>query len=511
MRIRQILITLTVLAMSVASLSASGVQDAADAAAAGDGIARISILNDTSWPIPSGVDVNDNVWANIYREGLPDIEIDWIMVPTASMEETKNILIATGNMPDVMHADDLEMVRWADQGLIRPLDDLVADYFPNQEKWLTEDDLRLAFYQGRQYRLLMPSSPLENTTTLYVRSDWLDKFGLDVPRTLDEAHEAMRLFTFGDPNESGRDDTFGVIARANLESLRWAFNAFGVQEPFWSEVDGEIVPDIVRPQMKDALAFIRELYSSGVLYQDSLVFRTNAQVEEIVTQGTIGFTESPPSFGIATRVRPSLQSRGMDMIPIEPLIGPEGEQMYPSGPAIWGRPNAVIAASSRHPEAAVRVFNWLLDEDTSVPYNSVNADRINAGTPGVHSEVAQPGNFLLTLPQSQLTPEQAFDVYRLSYRLMGGYLHLVGYEALAAIRDNGDAIRAVAPYVRYNDKVLTGPVEAELFGELKTYYDELKMQIITGRAPLDAFDRWVDYFYQNGGREIVAEANALRN
>lgn len=511
MRQRTLLLGLTVLVVAAAMVGATGTQEQGGAEGSADEVARISILNETSWPIPGEIDVNDNKWANVFKEGLPDIEIDWIIVPSSNMAEKKNILIATGDIPDVLPCDDLEMVQWVEQGIIMPLDDLVAEHFPNQDKWLSDAELQYAFYQGKQYRLLMPSSSLENTSTLYVRSDWLDSFGLDVPTTLDEAFEAMKRFTFDDPDGNGTDDTFGVIGQANLASMRWAFNAFGVEDGFWSEVEGEIVPDIVRPEMGDALAFIREIYDSGAYYKDSLVLQTGRQVEEIVTQGTIGFSESPPSYGIATRVRPSLQERGMDMVPVEPLIGPGGERMYPSGPGLWYTGRRAIAVTSEYPEAAVRVHNWLLDEDPTLPYKNVNGDKINSGTPGVHSEIVTPGNFLLSVPRSQLTAEEDYEVYRMSYRLMGGYQHLVSAETLASIRQNGDAILAVAPYVHFNEKVLTGPVEAELYGELKTYFDELKMQIVTGRAPVGAFDRWVEYFYDNGGQEIVDEANRLRN
>jgi putative aldouronate transport system substrate-binding protein len=508
---KRVLIGVAILALVATLCGASATQEEASGDATTEDVAQISILSNTNWPIPGEVDVNDNRWANVFKEGLPDIEIDWIIVPGSNVQEKKNILIATGDIPDVMPCDDMEMVQWAEQGIIQPVDEYIADYFPNQAKWVSEEVLEYAYYDGRQYRILMPKSSLENPTTLYVRSDWLEALDAEVPTTVDEAFELMRAFTSGDPDGNGVDDTYGVIGRSNLESMSWAFNAFGVQDGFWSDVDGEIVPDIVRPEMKDALAFIRELYDSGVYYKDSLVLQTHKQVEDVVTQGTIGFTESPPSNGVANRVKPALQEVGMDMVPVAPLAGPDGTRMYASTPGIWWKGSNAVASTSEHPEAAVRVFNWLLEERTDVEYNSINADRIINGTPGVHSEVITPGNFLKNIARSQLTAEQDYEVYRLSYTICGSYGHMADYETIASYRGNGDAILAVAPYAHYSDKVIVGPKEAEMLGELKTYFDELKMQIITGQAPVDAFDEWVEYFYANGGDEIVEEANAFRN
>jgi len=510
MKHKKIAFAVGLLALVATLCGATATQEESSGEATDDEVARISIMSNTNWPVPGDIDVNDNPWANVFKEGLPDIEIDWIIVPGSNLQEKKNILIATGDIPDVMPCDDLEMVQWAEQGIIQPLDEYVEEYFPNQEKWVADEVLEFAFYDGRQYRILMPKASLENPSTLYVRSDWLAALDMEAPATLDEAFEVMRRFTFEDPDGNGADDTFGVIGRSNLESMGWAFNAFGVHDGFWSEVDGGIVPDIVRPEMKDALAFIRELYESGVYYRDSLVLQTHQQVEDIVTQGTIGFTESPPSNGVVNRVKPALQEVGMDMVPVEPLIGPDGTQMYAASAGIWWKGHNAVASTSEHPEAAVRVFNWLLDMRTDVEYNSVNADRIINGTPGVHSELITPGDFLKNVPRSQLTAEEDYEVYRLSYTISGSYGHMLDYETIASYRGNGDAIMAVAPYAHYSDKVIVGPKEAEMFGELETYFDELKMQIITGQAPLDAFDEWVEYFYAHGGQEIVDEANEIK-
>lgn len=80
MRRRAILIAATLLMVAGTVAYAAGGQESA-AGTDVDGVRRIQILNGTNWPVPSDVDVNDNPWANVYKEAFPDIEIDWVIVP----------------------------------------------------------------------------------------------------------------------------------------------------------------------------------------------------------------------------------------------------------------------------------------------------------------------------------------------------------------------------------------------------------------------------------------------
>ena len=45
---------------------------------------------------------------------------------------------------------------------------------------------------------------------LWIRKDWLDKLGLDVPKTLDDVVEVARAFKNDDPDGNGVDDTWGL-------------------------------------------------------------------------------------------------------------------------------------------------------------------------------------------------------------------------------------------------------------------------------------------------------------
>lgn len=66
-----------------------------------------------------------------------------------------------------------------------------------------------------------------------VRKDWLDKLGLDVPKTLDDVVEVARAFKNDDPDGNGVDDTWGLGVcnemsdYAGYGTIEGVVNAFG--------------------------------------------------------------------------------------------------------------------------------------------------------------------------------------------------------------------------------------------------------------------------------------------
>ena len=59
----------------------------------------------------------------------------------------------------------------------------------------------------------------------YIKKQWLDNVGLDVPTNYEEYLEVLDAFTNGDPDRNGVDgDTFGVSAAALLMQRRHTFS-----------------------------------------------------------------------------------------------------------------------------------------------------------------------------------------------------------------------------------------------------------------------------------------------
>ena len=135
--------------------------------AGGDGvIKKFSILTglttNLGTSLPPDIDINNNKWTDVFKKELPDIDIEWIIVPTNIIGERKNILMASGEFPDVITMSGDEMAKWADQGIIIELDNIHDKYYPNVYNFLNKDDLKKTRYNGHIYALCCIGGGNEN-------------------------------------------------------------------------------------------------------------------------------------------------------------------------------------------------------------------------------------------------------------------------------------------------------------------------------------------------------------
>lgn len=69
------------------------------------------------------------------------VHIDWTNYQS-DFGEKRNLDIASGDLPDAIHNDgasDVELMNWAKQGVIVPVEDLIDEHMPNLKKILDEN------------------------------------------------------------------------------------------------------------------------------------------------------------------------------------------------------------------------------------------------------------------------------------------------------------------------------------------------------------------------------------
>ncbi|MFC5404292.1 extracellular solute-binding protein [Cohnella soli] len=90
---------------------------------------------------------------------------------------------------------------------------------PNYYKyWISDKELKQFQIHNRFYRAPLPYDK-NAYRSYYIRKDWLDRLGLDIPRTYSEYLKVLRAFTFDDPDGNGVRDTYGFTTSGNSSSL----------------------------------------------------------------------------------------------------------------------------------------------------------------------------------------------------------------------------------------------------------------------------------------------------
>ena len=198
--------------------------------------------------------------------------------------EARQIAIASGDLPDafmlinwVNQFSQTELLRYGKQGLILPLNDLIAEYAP---------DIQAAFDETPAYEELATAPdgtvwgiPMWNDcyhcsygAKFWINSDWLEAVGMDMPSTPDEFFDVMMAFKTQDPNGNGQADEIPLTTQSSSPFLHFIMNAFiysgwtSPAQPWSLGLDGDTVQ--IQPAQdgwREGLKFLNKLWDNGLI------------------------------------------------------------------------------------------------------------------------------------------------------------------------------------------------------------------------------------------------------
>ena len=104
--------------------------------------------------------------------------------------EALNLMLATGEIPDIVGSSRLKdfVNQFGPEGAFLPLNDLIDEHAPNLKAYFAErPEIAAAISAADGNMYYIPYLPDGKYGRAYwIRTDWLDKLGLDVPQTVDE-------------------------------------------------------------------------------------------------------------------------------------------------------------------------------------------------------------------------------------------------------------------------------------------------------------------------------------
>ena len=311
-------------------------------------------------------------------EADTNVKIVWNMIPQASWKEKKNLMIASGELPDgimgplSITADEAQLL--GGQGILIPLENLIAEYAPNIQHILDTDPTyraQVTSPDGHIYALTaMQDMGFDSLSVSIINKTWLDELGLPVPSTTDEFYEALKAFKENDMAGNGRTIPFSFLyqesADLNREVKRefeWIFLAFGVPETpthIIIEDDGELIFTASQEGYKEAIKYLHKLYSEGLI--DPEIFsQDRTLLTNKIRQMNVGcYTDY--------RLESSMASEEIqdNFVIMPPLKGPDGDQRWLRAKAGMSDGAFALTSACKHPEIAIR---WL--DNINTPENSI--------------------------------------------------------------------------------------------------------------------------------------------
>ncbi|WP_322922969.1 extracellular solute-binding protein [Paenibacillus campi] len=271
-----------VMVSSAIVLTACGGQEASSSKYDANSKATITWLNILHTASPP----TDTILNKLEQKTNTELSFSW--VPDASKEERINTALASDSLADIVTLTMLDnsSVRNAlKSGLFWEVEPYLKDY-PNLAK-ISSDTIRSASIGGKLYGIPFQKDLARNGVTL--RKDWLDKLGLDVPKTTDELMEVARAFTEDDPDGNGQNDTTGFVDRNDLVygAFKTLGSYFGTPNNWQVSTDGKMTPEFMTAGYMKTMNYMKQLYNKGYMNKDFAVTAKTDQQQKFA-QGKAG-------------------------------------------------------------------------------------------------------------------------------------------------------------------------------------------------------------------------------
>lgn len=210
------------------------------------------------------------------------VQISW--VPPDHYQDKAKVMIAAGEMDDLTLFNDPYMLNdEITKSVVIDLSDYLSDY-PTL-KQLASGVYGTRVIDGHTYAIPRLSDA-HNASFPSVRKDWLDRFGLEVPKTMGELYEVMKVFAKQDPDGDSQANTWGFTG-FGLQSLNWVEYAFTGSPERFSIQDGKVIDHAVSSQETEALQWLARAYKDGLLDPDFAVMSSD-QVKQKIASGQAG-------------------------------------------------------------------------------------------------------------------------------------------------------------------------------------------------------------------------------
>ncbi len=319
-------------------------------------------------PIPS-----DWVGYDIIRD---ELGIDLTITALPSNESDQDVRIqaagAATALPDVFFVSRPVLQNLINQGLVASIDE-IYDMMPNRTANYHDAAARnYTTFDGENFGMAIPSSvtPIES---LVIRKDWLDNLGLEIPTTLDELYDVMYAFTYNDPDQNGRDDTWGYGAFVESDttlkgypgSRLWPImGAFGVTG-LWTFNESDLGLTVYKDGFFDFVQYFRKMCNDGVIDPNWLSYRKD-DFRAAWKQGRFGVMyEQWAALSAESNYAPfDTNFPNGEWVVIDPPVGTNGEQSMGSLDKTY-RIYAVSqdAKDAGKLEAIARLFEWMASDE----------------------------------------------------------------------------------------------------------------------------------------------------
>ena len=495
--------------------------------------------------LPEGMTYEENSYIDKLRNDLNiNVVYDWV-ASSSDYNEKMNLCIGSNTIPELMNVNAEQYRALLKYDLIQPIGKYYENYASDKLKSYIESGGEalqkvICNEDGEMMAIPAPNITAGGVNEMWIRQDWLDKLGLEAPRTWDELVKVAEAFVTQDPDGNGEDDTIGILGPSNSDHMNAIggnqygldplFSSFQSYPQYWLQgEDGTVEYGSIQPETRDALEKISELYTNKLIDPEMLV---RSDSKEPLLAGKVGIFFGPWWSGY-TVADATLAGAADWQAYFTPLSEDGNYYTHMAEPTTQ---YVVASKACKNPEAAFKIVNYVIkneqkwvDEGVSTTemgtadfyplYNTYdNADEIEVSydvlTKYLAGEITMDDVDFSThkLLKSDMEAvkklkKEPYDDFSLDKWNLDSDIAKNNLPRLVAILV-GDAPSVNEKYVpvynAYNGQTETMETK---WANLKKMEEETFSKIVMGKADISEFDTFVENWKSQGGDQILKEIN----
>ncbi len=486
---------------------------------------------DTNASYEPGESVDDNWKLRWFEEQLNiDYVNEWTTLSDDAYQQKVALTLAMGEMPDVMTVNELQLRQMVKAGLIADLTEAAQTYAGPEliSYWQSGNGIGLnsAIFDGKLMAIPNINPGADGIPLLFVRGDWMDKYGLEEPKTLEDVINIVKVF-------QEKEGAMGLLAKNsivnvgnNAYGLDALFALFGSYPEMWiNDAEGNLAYGSILPETKTALAEIRKLVEDGVIEKNFVVYDDD-QCNELATSGKAGIFFAPwwyLNWPLADMTK--ADENVYWNVYACPLDGNGKYNAHMMAPTTS---YAVVRKGYEHPDAVVKTLNLSMMADSrrmpaplphEQAYESWQMAPVTLLQCHYNEKEDKARNVIQALEgkkdPSELIAEEIRWYERSKYvlengakkaledNMADGYYFTMGAYPIAKADDEGILNRVYATTYSKSESM------DKKWATLEKLEDETFLQIIAGDKSIDEFDNFVSQWLSLGGADITAELSAM--
>ena len=439
--------------------------------------------------------------------------------------EMKLLWAASDSLPDIISTYTVEedlarFYQWLQSGLTRSIPQALIDKYPTVKTFV---DSNVAVQAVKAYTNEISFIPrpfsMKNTFLFdqgcgfYIRKDWLRNLGLEEPKTVDEFYTVLEAFTNNDPDQNGKNDTYGLVLTRGIPGA--IFSWWGVELADWvvDEADGQLKPAYLTDAGLPAFEFLNKCYNEGLI-DPEYATNSTAAAQQKFAQGSFGvyyknvddlsvYKQMMKQFGPAQGI--TSPAEVVDLVGVlNPIVANEGDQAR--WPAITDYSGSEISAkvSDEKLDKILELYEYLLTPEMQrllrfgyegKEYTIENDEVV----PMINPETELPYDVAAIYPASRLycLASWAIDTDIES--------NMIPQEIKDVSKVVRDAFNPIAKGTNLPIFVMSTPAKDALAIDTRSGYNDI---VMTGGDVAEAMHDWQAESMEKGLTEAIAEVNA---